>query len=359
MVKLPGGLSPIKAIQQAGSLINPTGGVADYNVFSDMGSNKTPAQIDAGNMANMGYGMLIGNPNGNTGGANEEQYSGSAGGGTSYSSADLQNIALYQQAIDQANAGMGRLDNQQNIGLGNVNTDYQNNLQRLLNAKNKTQSQYEGNKIESTKENLGARSDIDFATGQRANSLQRLLGSRGAGSSSASRTAAPYAAALEGTQQLRQVGDAFSKNMGALDTSWDNYQGEWSQSKDDLEAQKVNQERAVQSDVAGKRATLLSQIAQLQAQKAQAAGGNGAAAAQPYLEQVNGLYGQIDNLGSQYAGKVKVADPTYKAPDLSGYNYDARSAVQVGDSNALTESVNPYLSVLLGAKKKQANQIQA
>lgn len=36
MVKLPGGFSPVRAFQQAGSILNPAGGVADYDVFSDV-----------------------------------------------------------------------------------------------------------------------------------------------------------------------------------------------------------------------------------------------------------------------------------------------------------------------------------
>jgi len=265
-----------------------------------------------------------------------------------------QNVALYDQAINQANAGIGRLDQQQQIGMQNVAGDYNNNLSRLMNAKNSTQKQYEGNVVDTKQDNLTARSNVDFETGQRANALQRLLGSKGSGSSSAARVAAPYAAALEGTQQLNQVGDAFKENMGALDTSWGNYQTGWNQSKEDLDAQKVNQERAVQSDVATKRADLLSNLSTLAAQRAQAAGGNAATAAQPYLDQVNGLYSQINNLGAQYQGRVNVADPTYQAPELSQYDYNQRGQIGVAQ-NAQQQGISPYLSILLGQKDRKQN----
>ena len=272
--------------------------------------------------------------------------------GTQLTNEARQNINLYDQAIGQANAGIGRLDQQQQIGLQNVQGDYQNNLDRLLNAKNNTQKQYGESVVNTKQDNLTARSNVDFETGQRANALQRLLGSKGAGSSSAARVAAPYAAALEGTQQLNQVGDAFKDNMGALDTSWGNYQTGWNQSKEDLDAQKVNQERAVQSDVATKRADLLSNLSTLAAQRAQAAGGNPASAAQPYLDQVNGLYSQINNLGAQYQGRVNVADPTYQAPELSQYDYNQRGQIGVAQ-NAQQQGISPYLSILLGQKDKR------
>ena len=274
--------------------------------------------------------------------------------GTQLTNEARQNIGLYDQAIGQANAGIGRLDQQQQIGLQNVQGDYQNNLDRLLNAKNNTQKQYGESVVNTKQDNLTARSNVDFETGQRANALQRLLGSKGAGSSSAARIAAPYAAALEGTQQLNQVGDAFKENMGALDTSWGNYQTGWNQSKEDLDAQKVNQERAVQSDVATKRADLLSNLSTLAAQRAQAAGGNAATAAQPYLDQVNGLYSQINNLGAQYQGRVNVADPTYQAPELSQYDYNQRGQIGVAQ-NAQQQGISPYLSILLGQKDRKQN----
>lgn len=46
MVKLPGGFSPLNAVKQFGSIVNPTGGVTDYDVFSDIsvwGGNRGPA----------------------------------------------------------------------------------------------------------------------------------------------------------------------------------------------------------------------------------------------------------------------------------------------------------------------------
>lgn len=45
-MNLPGGFSPISAIKQVGSIVNPTGGVADYDVFSEksvMGGVRSPA----------------------------------------------------------------------------------------------------------------------------------------------------------------------------------------------------------------------------------------------------------------------------------------------------------------------------
>lgn len=267
--------------------------------------------------------------------------------------------ALYDQAIQQAQAGIGTLDQQRQVGVDNVTGDYTNNLNRLLNAKNTTQQKYEGNVANTRVDNTKARSNVDFETGQRANALQRLLGSKGAGFSSASRVAAPYAAALEGTQQLNQVGDAFKENMGNLDESWNTYQTEWTGKKGELDEQKENQLLNVERDVNSKRQSLLLKISELAAQRQQALNaspGATVAAAQPYLNQVNQLAAEATNLGANYFGKVNVADPTYQAPDLSKYDYNQRS--QIGTAqNAQQQTVSPYLSVLLGNKDRKQNQV--
>ena len=279
----------------------------------------------------------------------------SGGGGAT---TDPNQVALYDQAIAQANAGNTNLDQQRQVSIDNINSGYDSNLQRLLSGKNSTQAKYEGNQITTRQDNQKARSNVDFETGQRANALQRLLGSKGSGSSSAARVAAPYAAALEGTQQLNQVGDTFKQNMGALDTSWNDYNTEWNAKDEELKTQKANQLRAVEADVIGKRQGLLSNLAQLQIQRQQALGGSAGAtvgAAQPYFDQVNQLSTQAADLGRQYQGKVNVADPNYKAPDLSKYDYNARG--QIGTANAQQQSISPYLSVLLNAKDKKQNQV--
>lgn len=274
-------------------------------------------------------------------------------GGAAAPKVDPNTIALYDQGIGQTQSAIDRLLNQQNIGQENINNDYNSGLTGLNTTKARTTADYTENKTNTTKDNVKAKSNIDYATGRQANSLQRLLGQRGAGSSSASRVAAPYAAALQGTQQRTQVNDAFAQNIGALDKSFNLFNEDWQKSREDLDRQKFRQEQGLQSDIASKRSTLLQTLANLQAQRATAAGGNPVAAAQPYLDQINGLAGQIDNLGRQYQGTVVAKTPSYKAPDLSKYNYDKAQAPQFGQGSALTDTISPYLSVLLGKDKKQ------
>lgn len=275
---------------------------------------------------------------------------GSSGTGQTY---NPQQVALYDQAIGNVQSGIDRLDFQKGTAQNEVNTGATNSLNRLLSAKQTVERDYNTNKDQSTRENVSARSTVDYNTGRQANALQRLLGSRGAGRSSASRTAAPYAAALQGTQQRRGVADAYGQNVQALDTAFGDYNNGYEAKVKNVGDMKGKALRDVEVDTLTKRNDLLSQLANNLSAKALYMGQDGAAAARPYLDQINANNGSIDNLNRQYSDVVEAKDPTYKAPDLAKYNTDRPSAA-VLNGNAATSSINPsYLSVLLGKKKEQ------
>ncbi len=336
---------------------------SDNQVYvSGAGGVNAAGQADANTnqyWSDRGYGLIADpNPQGQVLGssASGSLTGGGSGGGSGGGGGtiDPNAVALYDQGIGQANNQIGRLDVQQGNALGQLLGQYNSGVSGLNDQKARTTRDYDANKVQSTQENIQANSNIDFQTGRQANSLQRLLGSRGAGSSSASRVAAPYAAALQGTQQRGQVKDAFSKNMGALDTSFSDYNTDWDKSKTSLDQGYEDEQKTVKSSIAQKRSDLLQTLAQLTSQRQLAATGNAGAsvaAAQPFLNQINTLGGEIDRLGT--ARQIAVTNPTYNAPDLAKYNYDKPGAAQVGNNSALTDTISPYLSLLLGKKKQQ------
>ena len=281
---------------------------------------------------------------------------GTGGTAASRPSYDPQAVAIYDQGINQANSAIGRLGTQEQVGNENINNSFNDNLNKLLGVKSVAQRDYDTNKTQSTQDNMKAKSSIDYSVGRQANGLQRLLGSRGSGNSSAARVAAPYAAALQGTQQRSQVQDAFGRNMQSLDTNWQDFSRGWDTSREDLDRQKFQNQNSLKSDVATKRASLLSTLANLNSQRSAAIGGDASAsvaAAQPFLNQVNDAYGQIDQLGRQYQGQINVQSPNYAAPELQQYNYDRPNGPQLGNASAMTDTVLPYLSVLMRNRKQQ------
>lgn len=120
MAKLPGGFSPTAFIKQAGSYLNPTGGVADYDVFSDLsvrGGERSPtsgAFIGGGPTTSTGLSNPIpaftideqGGPGG--GGAVGGASTGGGGGGGIAGAQNAQQVASLRNEIiarrDRANS---------------------------------------------------------------------------------------------------------------------------------------------------------------------------------------------------------------------------------------------------------------
>jgi hypothetical protein len=95
-----------------------------------------------------------------------------------------------------------------------------------------------------------------------SNALQRLLGLNGAGNSSAALEQAPYAAGLQGNQNLNAAQQNYSTNTTRLKTSKEDADRGFKNAYEDLDTQKYGQENSLRSTIAQTRAGLLDKIAQ-------------------------------------------------------------------------------------------------
>src|SRR3990167_2230018 len=110
--------------------------------------------------------------------------------------------AEYDQMIGNVNSAIGRLGTQKTSGNQGIEGAYQNALQQLLLGKNLGEQTFGQNKEANSLDYVRAKNTARVQAGGALNSLRRLLGSRGAGGSSAYNIAAPQAVAGFGTQQL-------------------------------------------------------------------------------------------------------------------------------------------------------------
>lgn len=270
---------------------------------------------------------------------------------------DPASVAAIDAGINQANNGLGLLDRQQDIGLGDITSSYNNALNRLLSGFGQAERNYNTTKQQTTQDNINTRNDIQAGVGRNTNALQRLLGQRGSGNSSAAQIVAPYGAALQGTQQLRGVADAFGRNMQSLDANWQDYNTQFGQSREDLDQQRYQNENSLRGKVADSRQSLLNTLAQLTAQRSAANGGSSAAAlaaAQPFINQANQIAGQAVDYSRQYANPIAEKAVTYSSPDLAQYQYD-NPGISVDNTSAYTDTIAPALANLLGLNKRREN----
>lgn len=264
--------------------------------------------------------------------------------------ANAQAAAEYDQSINNTQQAINRLGAQLNSGYSGIDSSYQNAINQLNAGKDIANRNY-GENTQTTKTNyVGGKNTIGANAGSTLNSLQRLLGSRGAGGSSTALISAPGAVARQATIQRTDLGNTFGDNIKKLDQNWNDYLYGYNTQVKGAGTQRENQRGELSRSIEGNRAALLQTLAQLSGQRAQAAGGNARSASQPYLDQANNVLNSIAN----YTVKpIDYTAPTYKAPDLSKYIVNPNAAPTIEGQQASNDYTSPYLAGLLG--KKQTN----
>lgn len=286
-----------------------------------------------------------------TSSTNADPVSGAGGATQQTQRVDPAILASYDQAIGNTNAAVNRLGSQFNSGNSAIDASYQNALNQLLAGRNQSQSAYDSSKRQTGQDYVTAKNTIGANAGQSLSGLQRLLGARGAGGGSAYNQVAPEAISRQATLQRNDVGGTFAQNNQALDTNWNNYLTGYNNSVLDVGSQRDQQRQSLQGSIDTNRASLLQSLAQLTAQRAQAAGGNGVGAAQPFLDQANAL---LDSGSNYQVAPINYQTQAYNAPSLATYTATPGAAPTVQGQAPTSDYFSPYLAALLG--KRQTNQ---
>lgn len=259
---------------------------------------------------------------------------------------DASTIAAYQQAINNAQGSLGRQDSLLNSGYSGIEASYQNAINQLLGGKNIAERNYGDTKTQAGVDYSGAKNTIGANAGQAINGLQRLLGSRGAGGSSAYLQAAPGAVGRGATLQRADVANQFGANNRALDTNWNDYLQQYTNQVSSAGSQRDQQRQGLQQSVDQNRASILQTLASLSAQQSAAQGGNATGAAQPYLDQANGI---LNNLSNYNVAPINYQTQAYQAPSLASYQTNANPTAKFASS--VSDYVSPFLQTLLGKKQ--------
>lgn len=265
---------------------------------------------------------------------------------------DAATAAYYDDAIRSLESQLGRLDSQQLIGLENILNSYNRSQNRLHEQRGIAERDYGTSKDRNVNSYLGARNGILQNTRATANSLQRLLGLGGAGYSSAALESAPYAAALQGSQNLSGAQRTYGDNEASLATAWGDTERGFKNSMEDLDTQRFQQENNLRSSIAQTRASLLDRISQGKIQSGMARGQNYASAAAnrgSYQSQIDGILDEITGYGRQYANPVlNTGNVQYKAPTQAQFSLDKFAAPAPASSGAQSDLSPTFLGLLTG-----------
>lgn len=302
---------------------------------------------------------VLGNTTTKTGGSGSYTGGGSGGGAGYDTAAAADEAAWWQDQLGNLDQQLGRIGAQRGAGNQNIDNSYQSAFQKLTNDKNLAKRDFDSKRDQTVQDNIVTRNQIDSGVRGRLTGIQRLLGASGAGNSSAARVLAPYAAAKTGSDQRSQVDRTYSRNLGALDTGWQDTDREFGDAFSDLNIQRDTQRNQLNSGLAQTEAQLLEQKQNAEIQRRQAGGESytqARAARQPYQSRISELIGTIDRLSINpniAARAVNVA-----RPDLSQYTYDRYSAPTMGPSNGAQSNAGAFWRLLQPMEREERrNQV--
>jgi hypothetical protein len=264
--------------------------------------------------------------------------------------------SLYDGQIQSYTGQINGLQGQADQYLQNNANDYNLQGNRLRTNQANDQQAYDQQVQQNTQSYQNNRTKTLNSSRSNANALQRLLGLNGAGNSSAALEQAPYAAALQGSQDIADAQQTYSMNGQNLGTNWKKTQDQYKNAFEDLDNQKYQADNGARSKIAQARADLLDKLATADVTRNLASGMSGAqaqAARAKYQPEIDSLLHQVTQLGSTYDHPIQAqnvqAAPLSLADYAAGRNLTAQNSDTAGGSDIQT----PFLSLLAGNKKDQ------
>lgn len=282
------------------------------------------------------------------------------GSGDSTPAADPIETWLLDEQIGMAQGQLGRIGSQRDIGLGNINKTYTDAETQRQNQFNQAKGKYDLQVGRNNQDYTNIRGGVRRDAGQQYTALQRLLGSAGAGRSSAAQILTPFAVGREAAQRFGQTQDTFARNSQDLDTSWNTTRSEAEAYAQKLKEEKQNQINALNAGLNEAEQGLNNQLYGLNLNKQQLLGGNLTnvqQAVSPYKTRIQELLSQIDGYGKLAVTPTKSIG--FNAPELSNYNYSRFSTPTLqGQSRGAQDYVSPFVQLTNGQDDEERLRVQ-
>lgn len=290
----------------------------------------------------------------------------------SYSEADAQAAqdaqdraaALFgiEQGITSADQTLGGLDRQYQIGQDNIGRDYSHELDILTGQRKANNARYDQEGVNQLNQYDAKRNQNDQSAAAYLTNGLRTLGAQGAGGGSAARYGLPYDAQSQATRANAGDQAVNTANMAAIASSRQQDEDKFTNSQNDLNYQRDQGLRDLESRINNTRAQTLATRGQLEGQRNIANGGDyrtAQAAAAPYTSRINALLNSITELSA--TPKFAAQQVTVGKPDLSGYawNNPIAQPTPQQDVSLAGNNVNPVAALFgLNPDDQQKQELQ-
>lgn len=271
------------------------------------------------------------------------------GGGTQAASdAAERNATLFgiDQRLSGAESGLSNLGRQRDVGLGNIDRDYQSEYDVLTGNRSRNNARYDKQQTSQLNEYGARRNNNNMEAASWLQGAQSRLGAQGAGGGSAARYALPFQAQTQATQANAGAQATNTTNMQAIAGSRQQDEDQFVNAGNNLNDQRERGRSDFLGGLAGTEANLLSEIGGLRGQREIANGGDFRAAqnaSNPYTSRIEALLAQINNYSATPA--IKAQQVTTGRPDLSQYNWARPEAAAMPQQDPGLQGnnvINPY-----------------
>jgi hypothetical protein len=266
----------------------------------------------------------------------------------------------YDSQLQSYTGQINGLQGQADIGLANNADAYYLQGNRLRTNQASDQQAYDQSVQQNTQGYQNNRTKVLNSARSNANALQRLLGLNGAGNSSAALEQAPYAAALQGSQDIGDAQQTYSTNAMNMDTGWKKTQQQYNDAFQDLDRQKYQQDNGVRSSIAQTRADLLDKMATAHVNRNLASGMTGAqaqAARNQYQPEIDQLLQQVTQLGRANPQAIQAQNVQAAPISLADYAAGRNLTAQNQPTAAGNDMSLPFLNLLANKKDEYGSPI--
>ncbi len=225
-------------------------------------------------------------------------------GGSSAASAVAK--SFYDAGISNIDALIASLPSREASALSALMNSYLQTKGRQDVEYGDNQADFNKNIDKVTRDDARKKTQIDTNVRNDTSNLMRLLGSRGAGSSSASKEVVPRQVAQKGASERSDASQVTADNMDELNTNFNRYDREWKQRRADTDTDYQNNQRDISSQFAQQGIDARQKRMELDSNRAAASGGDAGAIARASSSagEINTLQQKINDLAARAAGRT-------------------------------------------------------
>lgn len=216
--------------------------------------------------------------------------------------------------IATINGLLGLIGTKRDQGLGDINNSAAEQKRRLQEQRQSTMTGYDNQSAQNLKSRTRGYEQVDDFANSSASSLNRLFQGANAGNSSVARLLAPHLIGKAAGSRRTGVTETANENDSVIGEARKGAENEFNYSEQDLENQRLAQERQFRESIANQESDLLGKRMAFEQDAGMATDGT--------QNEINSRMAQLNALFGQFKPSYNVRATPTKAVDLNSYSVD-------------------------------------